>query len=242
LNSNIPSVKEMQIKSKGKLETLGQLFYMLNILVSVPGTNLSQIQKSKGSPAEKLAEYLLRVHRTVSGASATRPGNSQLSGIDWGATAKIHRTIWSANSARANGRKRNQRATRGLSQRSVGAPDYPVRQEVRGATVGFTRKGRRSGTRQALFLSGGAPDCPVHQPTEGKNGLPNEAPTAPRPLGSIKGTPRRLKQEKKSSQQVYTSFGSILFLPLLYISLVVWRQSYKPLESGEVLLRARAKS
>jgi hypothetical protein len=82
-------------------------------------------------------------------------------------------------------------------------------------------------------MSGGAPDCLVHQPAEGKNGLPNEAPTAPRPLGSIKGTPRRLEQIQKSIQQVYTSFGSILSLPLLYISLVVWRQSYKPLESGE---------
>jgi hypothetical protein len=37
--------------------------------------------------------------------------------------------------------------------------------------------------------------------------LPNEAPTAPRPLGTIKGTPRRLQQGYKSSQQVHTSFG-----------------------------------
>jgi hypothetical protein len=50
--------------------------------------------------------------------------------------------------------------------------------------------------------------------------LPNEAPTAPRPFGAIKGTPRRLKQVHKSSQQVHTSFGSILSLLLLCISLV----------------------
>jgi hypothetical protein len=50
--------------------------------------------------------------------------------------------------------------------------------------------------------------------------LPNEAPMAPRPFGAIKGTPRRLKQVRKSSQQVHTSFGSILSLPLLCISLV----------------------
>jgi hypothetical protein len=50
--------------------------------------------------------------------------------------------------------------------------------------------------------------------------LPNEAPTAPRPFGAIKGTPRRLKQVQKCSQQVHTSFGSILSLPLLCISLV----------------------
>jgi hypothetical protein len=50
--------------------------------------------------------------------------------------------------------------------------------------------------------------------------LPNEAPTAPRPFGVIKGTPRRLKHVHKGSQQVHTSFGSILSLPLLCISLV----------------------
>jgi hypothetical protein len=50
--------------------------------------------------------------------------------------------------------------------------------------------------------------------------LPNEAPTTPRPFGAIKGTPRRLKQAHKCSQQVHTSFGSILSLPLLCISLV----------------------
>jgi hypothetical protein len=50
--------------------------------------------------------------------------------------------------------------------------------------------------------------------------LPNEAPTAPRPFGAIKGTPRRLKQVHKSIQLVHTSFGSIISLPLLCISLV----------------------
>jgi hypothetical protein len=50
--------------------------------------------------------------------------------------------------------------------------------------------------------------------------LPNEAPMALRPFGAIKGTPRRLKQVHKCSQQLYTSFGSILSLPLVYISLV----------------------
>jgi hypothetical protein len=49
---------------------------------------------------------------------------------------------------------------------------------------------------------------------------PNEAPTAPRPFGAIKGTPRHLKQVHKCSQQVHTSFGSILSLSLLCISLV----------------------
>jgi hypothetical protein len=58
-----------------------------------------------------------------------------------------------------------------------GAPNGP-----KGATVGFARKGRRSGTTQALFMSGGAPDCPVRHPTESKDYLPKGIPTAPRPL------------------------------------------------------------
>jgi hypothetical protein len=69
-------------------------------------------------------------------------------------------------------------------------------------------------------LSGGAPDCPVQHPTESKYCLPKGISTTPRPLGSIKGTPRRLQQVYKSSQQLYTSFGSILSLPLMCISLV----------------------
>jgi hypothetical protein len=50
--------------------------------------------------------------------------------------------------------------------------------------------------------------------------LPNQAPMAPRPFGTIKGTPNHLQQAHKSSQQVHTSFGSILSLPLLCMSLV----------------------
>jgi hypothetical protein len=46
--------------------------------------------------------------------------------------------------------------------------------------------------------------------------LPNEAP---RPFGTIKGTPRRLKQVHKSSQHVHTSFGSILSLSPSFVYL-----------------------
>jgi hypothetical protein len=48
--------------------------------------------------------------------------------------------------------------------------------------------------------------------------LPNEAPTAPRPFGTIKGTPRRLQQVRKCSQQVHTSFDQF-FLSLSCVSL-----------------------
>jgi hypothetical protein len=67
-------------------------------------------------------------------------------------------------------------------------------------------------------LSGGAPDCPVRHPTESKYCLPKGLPTAPRPLGSIKGTPRRLQQVHNCSQQLYTSLGSILSPSRVYLS------------------------
>jgi hypothetical protein len=105
---------------------------------------------------------------------------------------------------RANGRQRNQRATRGLSRRLVGAPDCPV----------------CTGHCPVSQEDRWAPDCPVRHPIESKYCLPKGFPTAPRPLGSIKGTPRRLQQEHKCSQQLYTSFRSILSLPLVCISLV----------------------
>jgi hypothetical protein len=50
---------------------------------------------------------------------------------------------------------------------------------------------------RALFMFGGAPDYQVRQPIEGKNCLPNGDPTAPRCLGAIKGTPRRMEHTPK---------------------------------------------
>jgi hypothetical protein len=68
---------------------------------------------------------------------------------------------------------------------------------TKGSTVGFARKGKRSGTGQGLFMSGGAPECPVRHPTEGKNFLPNGTPTAPSSLEAIKGTPMRMEHYTK---------------------------------------------
>jgi hypothetical protein len=73
------------------------------------------------------------VHRTVSGVPGWTPVNRPLSGKVWWCTAIIHRTVrWCTGLSSeptvdcANGRQRDQRATRGLSQRIVGAPDCPV--------------------------------------------------------------------------------------------------------------------
>jgi hypothetical protein len=46
---------------------------------------------------------------------------------------------------------------------------------------------------RALFSVRCVPDNPVHPWTEGNQGLSNGAPTAPRSLGAIKGTPRRME-------------------------------------------------
>jgi hypothetical protein len=46
-------------------------------------------------------------------------------------------------------------------------------------------------------VSGGAPDCPVHQSPEGKICLPGLLSTAPSCLRTIKGTPRRMKENTK---------------------------------------------
>jgi hypothetical protein len=154
-----------------------------------------------------------------------------------GVVAKIHRTVWwctglsdaseppeTTVGSEISGR-RMACANGQLAHRTVRCVCWALdtvrcAKRSEGATVGFARKGRESGTEQALFMSGGAPDCPVRHPTEGKDCLPKGIPTAPRPLVSIKGTPRRLQQGDKCSQQLYTSIGSILSLPLVYISLV----------------------
>jgi hypothetical protein len=70
------------------------------------------------------------VHRTVSGAPGWSPVKRSLSGKAMGDVAIIHRTVpWCTGLpdepmvASANGRPRNLHATRGLLQRSTGAPD-----------------------------------------------------------------------------------------------------------------------
>jgi hypothetical protein len=80
--------------------------------------------------------------------------------------------------------------------------------KTKDATVGFARKGRRSGTGQALFMSGGAPDCLVRHPTEGKNCLPNGTPMTPSCLRAIKGTPRRMEHITKHSLNILRHLDS----------------------------------
>jgi hypothetical protein len=102
-------------------------------------------------------------------------------------------------------------------QRSYGAPNGPVPHTGRSGAPQKRKPANQWILCHALCAYYSLSDAPTTR--EGWE-LPNEAPTAPRPCGAIKGTPMRLKQAHKCSQQVYTSFGSSLSLPLLYISLV----------------------
>ena len=103
----------------------------------------------------------------------------------------------------ANGRLHDQRATCGLANGQMIAPDS-VRCANRSEdpTVGFARKGKRSRTGQLQGLSGGALDCPVRHPTEGKTCLPRMPPTAPSCLGAIKGTPKRMEESPKHTLSI----------------------------------------
>jgi hypothetical protein len=73
------------------------------------------------------------VHRTVSGAQAGLAANSLLSGIGEGTMAKNHRIVrWCTGLSGeptvpvANGRQRDQRATRGRANGHLVASDCPV--------------------------------------------------------------------------------------------------------------------
>jgi hypothetical protein len=83
------------------------------------------------------------------------------------------------------------------------APDGPVRHwTVRCAMGPEASNGRFRQTRKGIThcsLSSGAPDCLVRPRAEGNQSLSNGAPTAPRSLGDIKGTPRRMEQKYQAS-------------------------------------------
>jgi hypothetical protein len=104
----------------------------------------------------------------------------------------------------ANGRPRDQRATRGPRQRSGGHTGLSsVHRTVSGAPT--DPEDQRS---DAPDMEGDrAPDrysgCPVvHHSTEGRNCLPSWSPTAPSCLGAIKWTPRRLEHNTQLARNI----------------------------------------
>jgi hypothetical protein len=160
----------------------------------------SQNQHQPGTPDCSV------VHWTVSGALGWLDGGLPSLGNLWGVVAKIHRTVWWCTELSGGSEPPEPTVDTVINRRRVAwANGQWVHRTVRcakrseGATVGFARKGRRSGTGQALFMPGGAPDCPVRHPTESKDCLPKGIPTAPRPLESIKGTPRHVQQKTRAA-------------------------------------------
>ena len=143
-------------------------------------------------------------------AGATRTGRSREIGRR--RTAKIHRTVRCApdcpvsqRSARANGRPRNPRGTRGRANGRKTAPDCPVcTGHVRCANGSLAVNGR---LRQLWKEIRCAPDYPVRQSTEGKISLPRLLSTAPSCLGAIKGTPRRMEEHTKHSYNIPKQIG-----------------------------------
>jgi hypothetical protein len=193
---------------------------MLNIFVSVPGTQLSEVQKNQKKTKKERKKRCWSVqHRTVRSYSLDSP----VQGL-WTRRSRVfsgYIDYKSPNSPRE-------------------APDSPVIQPCNGylprrrapTVIWHTWRSsapqKRKPANQWILchalcaycsLSGAPPDSLVH-PQPGKAGsFQMKLQRLLGPLG-LKGTPRRLKQVHKCSQQVYTYFVSILSLPLLYISLV----------------------
>jgi hypothetical protein len=152
-------------------------------------------------------------HTGLSGALGWSPANWPLSGKLWRRTAIIRRTVRWCTGLSVSQRSLAQRSvaqsagdawpapTVGWGHRTVRcAPDsVGCANQPEAATVGYARNGRKSRTGHEQWMSGGTPDCLVRHPTEGKISLPGMPPTAPRCLGAIKGTPRRMEEAPKHS-------------------------------------------
>jgi hypothetical protein len=104
------------------------------------------------------------------------------------AAAIIHQTVWCASRAASQRSATRSADDTWLSQRSGGGTGLSgVSCGPWLATVGLARKGRKSCTVH----------YPVRQRTEGNQGLPIGAQTAPNCLGAIKGGPRFMEHHTK---------------------------------------------
>jgi hypothetical protein len=123
--------------------------------------------------------------------------------------AIIHRTIrWctglsgEATIASANGRPHNLHVTRGLLERSAGAPDCSVRQSAQRGNGRICQIWKEIAHRTVYRT------CPVRHSTEGKDSLPSWSSMAPSCLGAIKGTPRRMEESPKHSLSILRHLDS----------------------------------
>jgi hypothetical protein len=147
--------------------------------------------------------------------------NSLHSGITEDAAAKIHRTVRCANSVRANGRQRDQRQSTSDAWLEPTVPGRTGLSDVHQTLFGLPRGPRLQWSaspnkerNHAQFMSGGTPDCPVRPRTEGKNCLPNGAPTSTSCLGAIKGTLRHMEQNPKPPLNILRRLDSARTHPI----------------------------
>jgi hypothetical protein len=120
--------------------------------------------------------------------------------------SSVHRTVWCASRAPSQWSTARSAGDTWLSQQSRGGTGLSgVPHGPWPATVGFTRKGRKSRTVH----------CPVRPRTESNQCLPNGAQTAPSCLGAIKGTLGAWNSNQASIERPTTSrlckhaFGSL---------------------------------
>src|SRR5690242_9956567 len=130
-----------------------------------------------------------------------------LSGIHRRRTAIIHRTVRCAPDCPVSQRSaaRSARDTWPSQQLEGGTGlsgvhrTCPVRQRLPNLQRSASPFKERNLAPDSIRC---APDCPVRQTTEGKNCLPRLLSTAPRCLGAIKGTPRRMEDNTKHSYNI----------------------------------------
>jgi hypothetical protein len=167
---------------------------MLNILVQVPGTQLSEVQKNQRKTKEGSKKRCWTAqHRTVRCAPDSPvhgPCNSLLSGfagyvgynsLDSPREASDSLVYQPCNSYLP----RQPRANDHMAHQTVRCPTpdnpVPTEKETNQSSDSVSRPMR------VLFTVWCTPDSPVPPRTEGKNCLPNGASTAPSCLGAMKG-------------------------------------------------------
>jgi hypothetical protein len=119
--------------------------------------------------------------------------NWPLSGIHRRRTTIIHRTVRSARDTWPSQRLEGGTGLSGVHR------TCPVHQRLSGCQRSAAPVKERNRAPDSVRC---APDCPVRQTTEGKNCLPRLLSTAPSCLGAIKGTPRRMEEYTKHSNNI----------------------------------------
>jgi hypothetical protein len=153
----------------------------------------------------------------LSGAQAGAPSEQAALGKIKGVATIIHRTVQCASCA----------LSQRTAARSAGATcthtTVTRRHQIVRCATGPVCHGAKAGngqlhqTRKGIMhcsLSDGGPDSLVHPRTKGNQGLLNGAPTTPRSLRAIKGTPMRMEQQHQASLNILRHQDTAITLEL----------------------------